>query len=160
VQEPLAYFLTWRTYGTRLHGDDHGSVDRHHNVAGAPLLPPEPAYVERNRMRMRDGPVTLDLEQRRAVDSAIRERCRLAGWKLLALNVRTNHVHVVVGASELPEQVMVSLKAWATRRLRECELAPRGRTWARHGSTRYVWDEEGLENVCIYVTDLQDVPRS
>jgi len=160
VREPLAYFLTWRTYGTWLHGDDRGSVDREHNTYGAALLRPEPACVERNCGRMRDRPVVLDQEQRRHVDLAIRSRCLAAGWELLALNVRTNHVHVVLGASEPPDQVMVSLKAWATRRLRECGLAPSGRTWARHGSTRYIWDATGLAHVCLYVTDLQDSPHS
>jgi len=159
VRETLAYFLTWRTYGTWLHGDDRGSVDREHNTHGAPLLRPEPAHLERNRGRMNERPVVLDDEQRREVDAAIRDRCRAAGWEMLALNVRTNHVHVVVGGSQPPEQVMVSLKAWATRRLRERGLAPPGKTWARHGSTRYVWDEAGLENVCTYVTDLQGTPR-
>jgi len=66
-------------------------------------------------------------------------------------------VHVVVAASEPAEQVMVSLKAWATRRLREAGLGA-GKTWARHGSTRYVWDEMGLTNVCEYVIDLQGEP--
>jgi REP element-mobilizing transposase RayT len=155
----MAYFLTWRTYGTWLHGDDRGAVDRQHNAVGTGLLPPEPAFVVRNRNRMRGPAVVFDHRQRRVVDAAIRERCRNADWVLLALNVRTNHVHAVVAASEPAEQVMMSLKAWATRRLRE-EGAALGRTWARHGSTRYVWDEAGLANVCRYVIDLQDEPRS
>ena len=156
--EPLAYFLTWRTYGTWLHGDDRGSVDRRHKALGAPLLPPEPAFVERDRGRMPVPPVVLDERQRHLVDTAIRERCSHAGWVLLALNVRTNHVHAVVAATEPPEQVMASLKAWATRKLREGRSAP-AKPWARHGSTRYLWDELGLENACTYVTDLQDNPH-
>lgn len=159
VGEPLAYFLTWRTFGTWLHGDDRGSVDRRHNSLGAPLLPPEPAFVQRNRSRMAGPAVVLGQRQRHIVDAAIRERCRHAGWVLLALNVRTNHVHAVVAASEPAEQVMASLKAWATRTLRE-EGAAAGKTWARDGSTRYLWDEAGLENACAYVNDLQDSPHS
>ncbi len=157
MREPLAYFLTWRTFGTWLHGDDRGSVDRNHNALGAPLLPPEPAFVQRNRNRMSAPAVIFDQRQRHLVDGAIRERCHHAGWLLLALNVRTNHVHALVAASEPAEQVMVSLKAWAPRRLRE-EGEAAGKTWARHGSTRYLWDEAGLENACRYVTDLRDNP--
>jgi REP element-mobilizing transposase RayT len=153
----LAYFLTWRTFGTWLHGDDRGSVDRKHNALGAPLLPPDPAFVQRDRSRMSAQAVVFDQHQRQLIDGAIRERCRHAGWVLLALNVRTNHVHAVVAASEPAGQVMISLKAWATRRLRDDGVAAR-KIWARHGSTRYLWDQAGLENTCKYVTDLQDDP--
>ena len=37
---PLAYLITFRSYGTWLHGDERGSVDRFHNVYGTPRLPP------------------------------------------------------------------------------------------------------------------------
>ena len=35
---PLAYFITFRAYGTWLHGDERGSVDRLHNTFGSPSL--------------------------------------------------------------------------------------------------------------------------
>ena len=34
----LAYLITFRCYGTWLHGDSRGSVDRFHNRYGAPLI--------------------------------------------------------------------------------------------------------------------------
>jgi hypothetical protein len=33
---PLAYHITWGTYGTRLHGDERGTVDRSANVLAIP----------------------------------------------------------------------------------------------------------------------------
>jgi hypothetical protein len=39
---PLAYFIMFRSYGTWLHGDSRGSVDRLHNTYGTPRLPPNP----------------------------------------------------------------------------------------------------------------------
>jgi len=36
---PIAFFITFRTYGTWLHGDERGSVDRCHNHYGTPRLP-------------------------------------------------------------------------------------------------------------------------
>jgi len=39
---PLAYLITFRAYGTWLHGDSRGSVDRFHNRYGAPLIAPNP----------------------------------------------------------------------------------------------------------------------
>jgi hypothetical protein len=35
---PLAYHITWGTYGTRLHGDKRGTVDRENNAFGTPVL--------------------------------------------------------------------------------------------------------------------------
>jgi hypothetical protein len=34
VYLPLAYHITFGTYGTRLHGDDRGTVDQAHNFYG------------------------------------------------------------------------------------------------------------------------------
>lgn len=36
-QEPVAYFITFTTYGTWLQGRDPGWVDRQHNQYGAPI---------------------------------------------------------------------------------------------------------------------------
>jgi hypothetical protein len=35
---PLAYHITFGTYGTRLHGDERGTVERAHNVYGEPIV--------------------------------------------------------------------------------------------------------------------------
>src|SRR2546421_11369035 len=50
MSRPLAYHITWGTYGTRLHGDGRGTVDREHNEYGTPVLGPDP---ERQRRRIR-----------------------------------------------------------------------------------------------------------
>jgi REP element-mobilizing transposase RayT len=90
------------------------------------------------------------------VAATVRETCQAAGWSLYALNVRTNHVHVVVAAPLAPERVMTSLKAWCTRRLRENQLvAPGARPWTRHGSTRYLWTERDVDGACHYVIHEQ-----
>ena len=43
----LAYFLTWTTYGTRLHGDQRGSIDAAHNTPGTDILLPDPSREAR-----------------------------------------------------------------------------------------------------------------
>ena len=30
--------------------------------------------------------------------------------------------------------------------------------WSRHGSTRHLFTEAGVENACLYVTEMQDGP--
>ena len=37
---PVAYLLTFRSYGTWLHGDRRALVDRFHSIYGTPRLPP------------------------------------------------------------------------------------------------------------------------
>ena len=37
---PIAYFISFRTYGTWLHGDERGSIDLHNNIYGNPKNAP------------------------------------------------------------------------------------------------------------------------
>ncbi|MBP9891199.1 MAG: transposase [Planctomycetes bacterium] len=94
---------------------------------------------------------------RGAIDDAIREVCTHRGWTLHALNVRTNHVHVVVSAPDVaPERVMNDFKAYATRRLRQRKLVSRQqKVWAHHGSTPRIWKPEGLARAIRYVNEAQ-----
>lgn len=96
----------------------------------------------------------FDAARRRVVSETIRDVCEHRGWDLLAMNVRTNHVHVVVAAQALPERMMTALKSWTTRRMAEAGvLGPSGRPRSRHGSTRYLWTEQQLTDACRYVLD-------
>src|SRR5215510_7022423 len=116
---PLAYLITFRCYGTWLHGDERGSVDRDHNIYATPFLPRDQQREEEGRRRLKQAPVTLDEARRIVVDKSIREVCNHRGWTLRAINVRTNHVHTVVSASCRPEKVLNDFKAYATRDMRK-----------------------------------------
>ena len=153
---PLAYFITFRTYGTWLHGDARGSVDRSHNIFGTPLLEPDTKRERAELERCSREPVTLDAPCRRVVERTVVEVCGHRVWPIHELNVRSNHVHVVLSADEPVEQVMRSLKSWSTRRLKEAGLLPPGgKTWSRHGSTRYLWKPHEVDAACRYVQDGQ-----
>ncbi len=158
---PLAYLITFRTYGTWLHGDDRGSMDRDHRTYGAPQLVPDVSRRNTAYSRLASPPVTLSPEQRRVVGDAIRGQCEHRDWSLHALNVRTEHVHVVVSADVPPEAVLNVFKAYSTRALRQSELWLRATSpWSRHGSTRYLWSEESVSRACVYVSELQDTPKA
>ena len=73
---PLAYFITFRTYGTWLHGDKRGSVDRFHNKYGTPRLPPNKLRENYERTLLKRPPVRLNMKQRKVVEESIREECR------------------------------------------------------------------------------------
>ncbi len=161
TDRPLGYLITFPTYGTWLHGDERGSVDRNHNIPGTPLLDPAPARQRGEAERLKHGPVLLDAPHRTVVHQAIVDVVQHRGWTLQALNVRTNHVHVVVSADQTPERVMNVLKSWATRRMVEAGVLPAGqKAWARHGSTRYLWKPDQVEGACCYVVERQgeDLP--
>jgi len=113
--------------------------------------------MEAERALQRRPPAHLSAPRREVVASAIREVCDYRRWDLPALNVRTNHVHLVVQAQAVsPERVMSDLKAYATRRLREAGLAMGDeRVWSRHGSTLYLWSGEQVERANYYVEHEQ-----
>jgi len=103
----------------------------------------------------------MDEVRRAAVLEAIAETCRYRGWALLAAHVRTTHVHVVVDAEAVPEQVMNSLKSYASRFLNRAGIdGDNRRRWARHGSTRYLWTEQEITNAVVYVIDKQGEPMA
>ena len=135
---PLGYLITFRCYGTWLHGDERGSIDRFHNRYKAPYLPRSDRRQDLNQRRLRSEPLILDAGQRQSIDLAVREVCVNREWFLHALNVRTNHVHTVVSIGLIkPERALSLLKAKATKQMRErgCwrhDYSP----WAEKGSKR------------------------
>jgi len=46
---PLAYFLTFTTYGAWLHGQSPGSVDDEHNQIATPFIEPNPNRRKANQ---------------------------------------------------------------------------------------------------------------
>jgi REP element-mobilizing transposase RayT len=159
---PLAFLITFRSYGTWLHGDERGSVNRFRNQYKSPRLPPEEKWLETNRRRLRREIVILDATQRQCVEAAARETCDIRGWHLYAFIVRTNHVHSVVAAGQKkPEIVLNAFKANATRRMREqgCWQSTTS-PWADKGSKRNLWNEESIARAVDYVINGQgdDLP--
>lgn len=160
--DPQAFLLTFRTYGTWLHGDERGAVDDGHNVFGTPLLPVDDRRRDYESAILRQPPLVFSDEMREVVDDAIVDECAYRGWELMERAVRTNHVHVVVGfAGIAPEKMVQMLKARATRWLRECGLVAANRlVWVdRPGSRRYLWTHDQVKAACDYVLEGQDIPR-
>jgi REP element-mobilizing transposase RayT len=156
VSYPVAYFITWTCYGTWLHGDERGSVDRLQRAYGSPSVKPSRNRLLAARERLKGNPFALTAFARRSVDTAIRETAVRRGWTVVALNVRTNHVHAVVSGQTRPEAILQAFKAWSTRRLAQAGLVPDGqKVWTRHGSTRYLWTERGVQMACAYVSEGQ-----
>jgi REP element-mobilizing transposase RayT len=154
--DPAAYFITFTTYGTRLHGDPRGSFERNREDGETYELEPNPWREQREASKLRGEPFLLDGRCRQVVAESLASVAAFKGWMMHGLNVRTNHVHVVISSTESPERVMNALKSWTTRRLREAgHVGYDQRIWTRHGSTRRLWRERDLSDVMTYVIEGQ-----
>lgn len=157
----MNYLITFACYGCHLHGSEPGSVDREHNLPGAPTLEVNSRRAAAETERMDQAPYYLDLVRRNALLQAIQDVCAHRGWSLLAAHVRSNHVHTVVDAEAPPERVMNDFKAYGSRRLNQMGLdAPDRKRWARHGSTRWLWKPQHVSAALQYVVSEQGEPMS
>ena len=156
---PIAYHLIWTTYGTWLPGDARGWIE-----SGMPgVQGPDPAREDRAREMMAEPAVRLTPEQREIVTQAVRDHCRIKGWQLHAVNVRSNHVHVVLTCPCPGEQARDQFKQWAGRRLSDhaglttpvAQKAGRRRWFTEGGDVRPIDDERYFANAVEYVTELQ-----
>jgi REP element-mobilizing transposase RayT len=149
---PLAYLITFRCYGTWLHGDERGSFRRKPDAYGNRRIPIKPGLRKAEIKQLMHPPVTLNARQRLVVEVAVREVCVHRKYSLRAISVRTNHAHTVVSASQEPEPILDAFKSYATRALRRARLlSVRIKPWARHGSTIYLWKERDVEKAVEYV---------
>ena len=72
---PLGYLITFRCYGSWLHGDERGSIDRFHNRYKSPYIDPNPTWQRHSAQVLQREPVVLDASQRRSVEATIRGTC-------------------------------------------------------------------------------------
>jgi REP element-mobilizing transposase RayT len=137
---PLAYLLTFRTFGTWLHGDERTSVRDGWNRYGHPRYQSNETLEKWMREEMGQNPFILTGPMRTIVSEAIADVCTRRGYSLQAENVRTNHVHVVLSAAKKPDRIVDALKANATKLLRERGLVSLDtKVWSRGRSRRYLW---------------------
>ena len=100
---PIAYFITFSTCGTWLHGDPRSSVMRENGQTR--VLPENTGFYHHEQAKLKAPPVLLDNIQRQIVRDTIVKHCEIRQWRLFALHVRTNHVHVVVKADKSIDQI-------------------------------------------------------
>lgn len=159
MNDPLAYFITFHTYGTWLPGREEGSVDDEHRQYGMPHLPADPEREQVANHNLKHEPFRMTREHAQSVLEAIIQTCKHREWILHAIHVRVTHVHVVVSSIQRAEKVMNDLKAYATRALRDQQLvSSEMKVWSRHGSTRYLWSEDQVAEKVAYTLHEQGNP--
>src|SRR6266853_5055858 len=110
---PLAYLITFRCYGTWLHGDERGSYRRSSNViSGVVRIPPRPRLRQAEIEQLKHCPGRLNERQRAIVEQAIREVCTHRKYTLRAVKVRSNHAHSVVSALSPTEPILDAFKCY------------------------------------------------
>ncbi len=154
----LAYFITFTTYGTWLHGSGKGfgSVDKEHNAFGTPFVDPDEQREQWAREAMTQPAYVMSAPERDIVCKAFVELCQERGWHLWAAHIRSNHVHVVLSGDGDPDRMMSDLKGRASRNLNRSgfDSAERKR-WTRHGSTKHLFRNEDVEARIRYTLDEQ-----
>ena len=150
---PIACHITFTTYGTWLHGDKRGSVDKEHNSPGSDFVAPSGGRMRNELYVLKNLPVILNQNQREAVLKAVLQVCEFRGWIAHAVHVRSNHVHVVVSGVCKLGKMMTDFKAYATRAIKNCGSGHVGikKYWTEHGSTKYLWTQEKLASTIEYV---------
>ena len=116
---------------------------------------------KRKRGELAQEPYSMREREREVVRDAIVALCREKGWRLLAVHVRSNHVHVVVQVDRDAGRVMSDMKARASRALNRAGFddAKRKR-WTRHGSTLHLFDEATVADKVDYTLHRQGVPMA
>jgi hypothetical protein len=153
---PLAYFISFRTYGTWLHGDKRGSIDRFHNAYRSPYILKNQKWHLYNEQRLKAKPLILKARQRKSTEDAIRETCRIRKWLLHAINVRTNHIHAVVSANRKAGLVLNAFKP--TRRDNYGKTAF-GRTRLVRGQIRAASGDSGMNKALPELSTMSSTDR-
>ena len=158
---PLAYFIIFSCYGTWLHGERSTSVDRFTNTPGTDFLSFNSKRLHLVKKKMVECPYVLDELRRGIVLKTIINVCKHRQWVLLATHIRSNHIPMVIHAMSPPEQIMGTIKSYASRDLNEAKFdGNRINRWTRHGSTRYLWKEAEHEATIQYVVHEQGSPMA
>jgi REP element-mobilizing transposase RayT len=150
---PLGYLITARSFGTWLHGDERGAVDRHgKNSYGTADIASNSKLEKLMHENMKQSPVLFNQNQRAAIEAAIGEVCRYRGYDLQAVNCRSNHFHAVISTQSKPEPIANAFKSYATRKMRELNLIDNKiRVWSRGCSRRYLWKPRHVSLAIEYV---------
>lgn len=153
---PLAYFITFRTYASWLHGDERLSVSRAQNVYQSPKINPNTNLKNQMQALQKQSSIIFTHLQGEIILNAAVDTCNQQGWRLYALHIRSNHVHLTVKADCKPESVMTKIKSRATFFLRKhSEFSKDQKIWSRHGSTKYIWSPESLYYSSDYTVERQ-----
>jgi REP element-mobilizing transposase RayT len=130
-------------------------------VLGTPFDANIPELERVARRAMVGQAVWLGLAEAEVLCRQFQETATFRGWKLFAVAIMRNHVHVVVGVpgDPEPERLLQDFKSYGSRTLSEQGWKPAGaRWWTRSGSKRKLPSYEAVCAASDYVTRQQLEP--
>ena len=142
------WFLTWTTYGTFLPGDKRGATGILHDPSGAIIehnqpgqehIPESHSLAQWSKLQMRGDAIRLNREQARVLLNQFHCTASFRKWRLLAVAIMDNHIHlgVNVHSDPEPETILHSFKSYGTRALNIQWDKPDSDTWwTQSGSKR------------------------
>ena len=144
MRKVIGYLVTWTTYGTWVQGD------KREYVKNGKILPGDSELEKANKRRQLKNAVKLNRGQKEIVKRAILERAKMIGQEVLAIAVRSNHVHIVVNRIDKTiEEVVAGYKRVATKVLNDRGFE--GRVWTTGFDKRFCFDEKELGSKITYV---------
>ena len=159
MEPALAYFITFTTYGTHLHGQPCGSVSKLRNSRDRDYVPDCPELVTLSKQAMREPVYTLTDSARKVVREAILTTCRRKDWPVPALHIRVTHIHGVICFKEKPGRAVDALKASASRELNKSGVdGNRKKRWTRGKSAIALWTIDDVRAAIDYVLNQQGEP--
>ena len=152
LEHPLAYHITFGTYGMRLHGGEQGTVSRDQNRFGEPIFGRDVVWERIERSSMKFAPVVLNDAQRRVIEEIVPSICVRGKWEYHTAAARSDHVHVMLASTKEGKRVRQWLKRWLGEELsKQWQREPKQTWWAIGGSVKSIWNEEYFTNVFEYI---------
>ena len=163
------WLLTWTTYGTWLPGDDRGFVSnfddgvgksRRLNQVGSESASSQRGIQVKSRRMMLGDPIYLKQPLAVPLLDQFKETADHRGWKLHAVAIMANHIHLLVTVHDNPEpyEILRDFKSYGSRALNKLVGKPTSGTWwTENGSTRKKSTLEAIEAAIEYILQ-QDYP--
>ena len=156
---PLAFHMTFGTYGTRLHGDERSTVARPLNHFGQPFVEPDEIRQQFVFDSMIGNPLYLSAVQRIEIERIAPEICQRGGWDFHIAAAQPDHVHCLLSCRSEPKVARKLLKRWLSDHLTaNWALNHSPRWWADGGSGKYVWDEDYFRRAFEYIERQRATP--
>lgn len=170
------WLLTSTFYGTWLPGDQRGFVGRVwdvrpddpadanrvvHDVPGTPYDEDIPGLQRASAELMKGPPIYVEAEHAEILIRQFRETAAYRKWKILAVAVMANHIHLVVETPDDvdPTKVLGDFKAYGSRALTARFGKPKSGTWwTYNGSKRLLPDNQAVLDATSYVLYKQYKP--
>jgi hypothetical protein len=144
MAKTLGYMVTFTTYGTWLQGNGR------RYVKNAIILPKNKRLEQANKQLHIEDTIRLSKIQQKTVCAAILKEGILRGQRIIALTVKSTHVHFVAEYIPIPINRVV---AWykSAARLALKNLGHKGKLWTKGYDKRYCFDKETLQREIQYV---------